>query len=181
MDVSSRTRKSRTRNGKNGTVIIAHLRRIVRAIQEQSATIEAAVGLTGPQLWALREINASVRGLSLGEIAKRLCLHKASAGRIAERLLQRGLIQADRPENDKRYVVVRVTKAGRVLAERPVAGPAQASLLSRLDNLDRDETEHLEATLSRLVQLLGAESIEPGPLFDESSERKRRSSRRRGG
>lgn len=187
-----RTRSSRSRTAagpaRGAPLVLTQLRQIVRAIQEQSASIEATVGLTGPQLWALREINGSPGGLSLGELAQRLVLHKANAGRLAERLGKRGLVHAERPASDRRVVLVRVTPEGRRIAERPVAGPPQASLLARLDRLPAKELADLRATLARLVQLLGAESVEPGPLFEDGATpgaapgehpRRKKASRRR--
>ena len=167
------------RSQQGSAAVLANLRRIVHAIQAQSAAIEAAVGVTGPQLWALREVNRSVAGLPLGELARRLVLHKASAGRIVERLLARRLVQTERPANDRRFVVVRITDKGRALAERPVAGPAQASLLARLDRLPASELDVLDETLTKLVVLLGAETVEPVPFFDESVVRPKRKSKPR--
>src|SRR5581483_894125 len=158
--------------------VIANLRRIVRAIHEQSAAIEGATGLTGPQLWALREVAGDAAGLSIGEVGRRLQCHKTSAGRIVERLLRAGLVRAEKAARDRRVVLVRATRAGRELAARPIAGPPQANLLARLDSLGPREVARLEAALERLVELLGAEAIEPAPLFDEP--RAGRGRRRRG-
>ncbi len=158
---------------------LTNLRRIVHAIHAQSTRIEAAVGLTGPQLWVLREINGAVGGLPVGQIAKRLVLHKASAGRIVDKLVRRGLVQSERPANDLRVVLARITEKGRKLAETTVPGPAQADLLTRLERLPLDDIESIDGTLRRVVALLGAEEVAATPMFDDRATRRRSGGRRR--
>lgn len=171
--------EARARSRVAAAETLVNLRRIVHAIQAQSTRIEASVGLTGPQLWVLREINGAVGGLPIGQIAKRLVLHKASAGRIVDKLVARGLVQSERPANDLRVVLARVTEKGRKLAAAAVAGPAQADLLTRLERLALDEIEGINGTLERVVALLGAEDVAAAPLFDEGRARpsRKRSSR----
>ena len=91
----------------------------------------------------------------------------ASAGRIVEKLVARGLVHSERPANDLRVVLARITEQGRRLAEAVVQGPAQADLLTRLERLDPEEIEAIDRTLRRVVVLLDAETVEARPLFDE--------------
>lgn len=151
---------------------LEHLRRIVQAIHSQSVAIEAATGLTGPQFWALREVARARDGLTLGELARRLALHKANAGRLADRLARRRYITRETPPDDRRVVVVRATAAGLKKAEVHVAAPPQAHLLRTLEGLQRDELTRIEGALARLVQLLGAEDAEAGPLFEPPPRRR---------
>ncbi|HZU97723.1 MAG TPA: MarR family transcriptional regulator [Planctomycetota bacterium] len=171
--------EARARSRAAAASTLTNLRRIVHAIQGQSSRIESSVGLTGPQLWALREINATVGGLPLGQIARKLVLHKANAGRIVDKLVALGLVQTERPANDLRVVLARITEKGRSLAEAAVQGPAQADLMTRLERLPPDEIEAIAGTLDRVVELLGAETAEAGPLFEEGATR--RSPRKRRG
>jgi DNA-binding MarR family transcriptional regulator len=147
---------------------LAHLRRIVHAIHAQSARIESALGLTGPQLWALREVARSAEGISLGEIAKRLALHKATAGRLVERLISARLVRGTRPAWDRRIFLVVATPRGARLARRSVANPAQADLLSKLERLEPSRLRRFERALAGIVKLIGAEKVKPAPLFEES-------------
>jgi DNA-binding MarR family transcriptional regulator len=176
-----RTRESgaRARSRAAAGSALTNLRRIVHAIQAQSTRIESAVGLTGPQLWALREINGAVGGLPVGQIGRKLVLHKASAGRIVDKLATLGLVQTERPPNDLRVVLARITQKGRRLAETAVQGPAQADLVTRLERLPADEIEEISRMLERIVELLGAEAVEATPLFEDRAPRKRAGGRRR--
>jgi DNA-binding MarR family transcriptional regulator len=157
--------------------VLRSLRRVIRTIHSQSAAIEANLGLTGPQLWALREIDRDIQGLPLIEIASHLAIHPANAGRLVDRLVAKRLVKKERPANDRRYVVARITEAGRQVARRPVKGPVQADLLARLEELPADTVERIALALADLVSLLGAEGVEPSPLFEperDGSERPRR-------
>lgn len=130
--------------------------------------IESATGLSGPQFWALKEVASAPDGLTLGELAERLALHKANAGRLADRLARRRLVTRTTPADDRRVVRVKVTAKGLERAELPISAPPQAHLLARLESLPPAELRALERSLARLVELLGADGEEPGPLFDDA-------------
>src|SRR5687767_1519070 len=113
---------------------LANVRRIVHAIHAQSTAIESTAGVTGAQLWVLRELARAEQGvLTLSEIAQKLALHRANAGRLVERLADKRLVKRETPAHDRRVVLVRLTKAGEARLRRPVAGPPQADLLARLE------------------------------------------------
>lgn len=144
-----------------------HVRRVVKAIHSHSVAIEVATGLSGPQFWALKEVAGVPDGLTLGELAERLALHKANAGRLADRLARRRLVRRETPAADRRVVRVKVTRRGLEKAELPVSAPPQADLLARLAELPASELQAIERALARLVELLGAAADEPGLMFDE--------------
>lgn len=158
-----------------------HVRRVVQAIHGQSVAIEQATGLTGPQFWALREVARSKDGLSLGELAERLALHKANAGRLADRLATKRLVTRETPPDDRRVVLVRVTAAGLERAELPVTAPPQAHLLARLEALPARELASIEGALERLVELLGVEAAEAAPMFEDRARKARAAPRDDGG
>jgi DNA-binding MarR family transcriptional regulator len=150
---------------------LVHLRRIFHAIRARSVTIKKRVRLSGPQIWALHAVAASEKGLALGEIASHLAVHKASAGRVVEALLEKKLVASERPSRDRRFVIVTATKKGRDLLAKPGTPlPLQVQLLESLSRVPEAELVAIEGTLARLVQLIGAENIEPGFIFDKKEE-----------
>jgi DNA-binding MarR family transcriptional regulator len=148
---------------------LAHIRRIIHRIHAQSAAIEASVGVTGPQFWAMRELVPEP--LPVGAIAERLAIHKATAGRLVDRLVRKKLVTARRSGSDRRVVVVELTAKGRKLASRKAPRPAQADLLVELERLPRAKLAGIEETLAELVRLLRAQDEEVRPLFDERRRR----------
>lgn len=145
---------------------LEHLRRLVQAIHTQSAAIEGATGLTGPQFWALREVARERAGITLSELARRLALHKANAGRLADRLASKRLLTRETPPSDRRVVIVRATAAGMRQSQLPVSAPPQAHLLARLEDLPPGEQLAIERSLGTLVELLGLAAAEAPPLFE---------------
>lgn len=147
---------------------LGHLRRVIQAIHSQSVAIEAELGLSGPQLWALREIvgAADEEGLSLGELARRLALHPANAGRLVDRLARRRLVRRQRSSQDRRVILVAATAAGERLAEARLNSPPQQDLLRRLSGLPPAEVARIERTLARLAELMGQDGDPGEPLFE---------------
>jgi MarR family transcriptional regulator for hemolysin len=170
--------RSRTTRADLTARSLGHLRRIIHAIHTRSAGIEAATGLTGPQLWALSEVVRAPEGVTLSELARRLALHKANAGRLVDRLVTKRLVRRETPPSDRRVVVVHATAAGRRRAHAAGQGPPQARLLSELEGLGRAELAGIEKALARLVALLGAEEVEGAPLFDQAGRAGRPPARR---
>lgn len=162
------------------TKALEHLRRIVQALHEDAVAIEAATGLTGPQFWALREVVGASDGLTLGELARRLALHKANAGRLVERLARQRLVRRETPPDDRRVVIVRPTAAGLRRCQLPIPAPPQERLRERLERLPAARRDELVRALERLEALLGADGLEPAPMFEQppSRPRGRRGTRR---
>ncbi len=155
------------------TLALEHLRRIVQALHEDAVAISDATGLSAPQFWALREVVRAADGLSLSELARRLALHKANAGRLVERLARQRLVRRETPADDRRVVIVRPTAAGVRRCQLLVQAPPQERLRARLERLSAAKRDELVRALERLVELLGAEELEPAPLFEQPPARAR--------
>lgn len=152
---------------------LEHLRRIVQALHEDAVAVEEATGLTAPQFWALREVVRAGDGITVGELARRLALHKANAGRLVERLARQRLVRRETPEDDRRVVIVRPTAAGLRRCQLPIPAPPQERLRARLERLPAAKRDELVRALERLVTLLGAEDLEPAPMFEQVTSRPR--------
>ena len=77
------------------------------------------VGLTGPQLVILREIEG-LADVSVGQLARKVSLSQATVTGILERLGKKKLIDRQRTPDDRRRVLVHITPEGRkLLAEAP--------------------------------------------------------------
>jgi DNA-binding MarR family transcriptional regulator len=164
---------SRTQGRALAATSLDHVRRIVKSILAASTRIESRTGLTGAQFWALSEVALAKDGLPLGALARKLALHPANAGRLVERLAAKGLVRRETHAHDARVVLVRPTPRGARLAAREVAAPAQADLLERLAALPDAEARAIERALARVVEMLGASRLEPGPLFEGEPARGR--------
>lgn len=140
------------------------LRRILKAVEANARTLARDTSLTPSQLVVLKEL-ASEPSLQPGELARTAGLKQATISILLDRLQERGYIQRERGNSDRRTVHVRITQDGRsALAAAPDL--LQAEFGARFNELPDWEQAYINAALVRLVSLLGAGSIDAAPMLD---------------
>jgi DNA-binding MarR family transcriptional regulator len=145
--------------------VLVAFRKIIQSIDLHSRYLVKTVGLTGPQLIALREISRS-NEVSLGEVARAISLSQATVTGIIERLEKQGLVGRRYSEIDRRKVLVHISKDGKQLLD--VAPPLlQESFMNRFNGLADWEQAMILSSLQRIVSMLDAGSIkvDPSPRF----------------
>jgi DNA-binding MarR family transcriptional regulator len=141
------------------------LRRIVRALEDYSRSVEKRFGLTGPQLWALWELGQG-GPLALKDLAERMKLDASTMVGVVDRLVAKGLVVRNPDPQDRRRVSLEPTGKGReILAAAP--HPAQGHLLAGLEKMDPEAVAGLHRALSTLVDVMGARSVEAPFFFAE--------------
>lgn len=129
----------------------------------RSRQLEKSVGLTVPQLIVLKEV-AEAGEAPIGRIAARVSLSQATVTTIVDRLEQRGAIQRQRAESDRRKVFVTLTAVGSELIERSPT-ILQEEFLSAFERLAQWEQTQMLATLQRVAAMMKAEGIPATPLL----------------
>ncbi len=144
---------------------VQDLRRIVKALEDYSRSVEKRFDLTGPQLWALWELGR-IHPCALKDLAEKMKLDSSTVVGVVSRLVAKGLVvrQPD-PEDGRRISLTPSTKGEAILAAAP--HPAQGHLLAGLERMDRDKVEHLRNALATLVQVLEAGHLEAPFFFAE--------------
>jgi DNA-binding MarR family transcriptional regulator len=131
-------------------VALRKLRIVFRAAQRHSDWIEKQCGLTGSQLWIMRELN-DAPGLRVGEVAQRLSIHQTTTSNIVDALLKKGFVVKLRDESDQRVVRLFLTSKGKgVLASAP--SPARGMIAEALTRLDDRDLRSLNKGLTALVE-----------------------------
>lgn len=99
--------------------VILNLARTAEYIGSRGAEVFKRADLTPTQYNALRILRgAGEAGLSCGEISERMVTKDSDITRLLDRLERRGLISRERPENNRRVVLARITGDGlKLLAE----------------------------------------------------------------
>ncbi|MEO8627293.1 MAG: MarR family transcriptional regulator [Betaproteobacteria bacterium] len=125
---------------------------MLQASRPQSSAVERRYGVTGAQLWALREL-ARQPGVRVTDLAAAMALHQSTVSNMIDKLIRKRLIRRERGDEDRRVVRLHLTvAAARVLRAAPTPGSGMlANALeglpsSALTGLDRQ----LEALLSRM-------------------------------
>ena len=147
------------------SVMIA-LRKIIQAIDMNSKKLVKRVGLTGPQLVILQEID-NLGEVTAGEIARAVSLSQATVTGILERMEKRGLLARQRCDSDKRRIMIRITPSGKhILQEAPPL--MQEAFIERFASLQDWEQTMILSALQRLVSIMDARAIQAGPFLATS-------------
>jgi len=103
----------------NDELVAVLERLVVGSVAITARAIAAAdAELTFMQWRVLLVVSEREEGQAVGEIAARIGAHASPASRVVSRLKRRGLVTADKGDQDKRVVCVRLTEAGRALRTR---------------------------------------------------------------
>ena len=79
--------------------------------------LEQAAGI--PLRWydALVHLEETPEGLRMNELAERILYSKSGFTRVVDRMEEAGLVRRDRPDNDRRSILVVLTETGRQTME----------------------------------------------------------------
>jgi DNA-binding MarR family transcriptional regulator len=137
--------------------IVQGLRRIVKALHTYSQDVRSAYGLTGPQLWALKTLEANGQ-MSAGRLAAALAVHQSSVSILIDRLGKRGLVRRHPGRHDRRVVNLELTGRGATLAA-DAPEPAQGRLLHALEAMPAREVRTIRVAIDRLVRAMEANDV----------------------
>jgi len=139
-----------------------NLRRIVRALEDYSQSVEKRFDLTGPQLWALWELGRN-SPCALKNLAERMKLDSSTVVGVVDRLVLKGLVLRNPDAEDRRRISLTVTPKGEeILTAAP--HPAQGHLLAGLETMERGKVESLHEALKTLASVLEVDHLDV-PFF----------------
>jgi len=150
--------------------ILDAIREIVRVLRESSRAAEAKVGLSGAQLFVLQKLGEG-GPLSLNELAARTLTHQSSVSVVVSRLVEAGLVQRRRAEDDARRLELALTRQGEQLLSR-APDAAQERLIQGVRELSATDRKRLAQGLKRLLERMGVEERTPEMFFEEPPKAK---------
>ena len=157
------------------------LRRIVRVLSSAARESSRQRGLTGAQLFVMRQISAAP-GCSIGELVRRTLSRQSTVSEVVSRLVDRGFVVRRARESDARQVELTLTPRG-AKAIAGVGATAQERLAEGLATLPVDERTTFAGTIERWIAAAGIADV-PATLFFEdrgtaTAPRHRKSGQRR--
>ncbi|WP_414827708.1 MarR family winged helix-turn-helix transcriptional regulator [Alteromonas sp. H39] len=144
--------------------LLVALRRVIRAVDLRSKQLSKSVGLTGPQLMVMQNIQEKP-GIMVKDIAENINLSPATITNILDRLEARDLAQRIRSTTDKRKVGVFVTEKGKY-ALQDAPRPLQEHFIERFNHLKEWEQSQMVATMQRIATMMDAEDIDASPFLE---------------
>jgi DNA-binding MarR family transcriptional regulator len=166
-----RARGTRTRAGKarpdpdDVARIVQSLRRMTRAIELYSQDVVREFGLTGPQLWALKNLLRD-GPLTPNQMAVSLAVDQSSVSSLLRRLENKALITRTRVAEDQRSVQIDLTAQGRELALRAPEA-AQGRLLHGLSQMPATRVRTLRRSIDTLLEAMEASDVEARFFFSD--------------
>lgn len=140
------------------------LRRVVRALSTSLRGAPRADGITGAQLFVLRQI-AAAPGLSMNDLAARTLARQSTVSEVVSRLTQRGLVLRGMHAQDARQAVLTLTASGR-RAIVGVEATTQERLAEGLTLMSASQRAVLAGALEAWLAAAGLSDI-PAPMFFE--------------
>ena len=135
--------------------VLRNLRLVFHTVRGHFRDIERQAGVSGAQVWALSVVRDRP-GIRLGELAQALDIHQSTASNLIKRLAEQGMLDAVRPDGDRRIVELHVTPLARSVLRRAPA-PLAGVLPDALEKLSHETLARLEGDLDTLLALLGAD------------------------
>lgn len=146
------------------------LRRLVNGMRVSAHAAERDLGVSGAQLFVLRELDAEP-GCSIRRLSERTLTDPSSVSVVVARLTARGLVSRRRDAADGRRSSLTVSKKGQALLRR-APEPYQVRLFASLHALPKARLRTLRESLATIVRDLGL-SRGSAPLFFERNPPRR--------
>lgn len=146
--------------------ILQKFRIIVSAAQKYSQRVEKQLGVTGAQLWIMKEIDVTP-GLRVGEVAKKLAIHQTTASNLLDALEKKEMICKSRMKTDQRIVNLTLTDTGRSLLQK-APEPVRGLLPEALSQLKEEDLarlgECMDVLLKSIQQVDEGFALQPLPF-----------------
>jgi DNA-binding MarR family transcriptional regulator len=135
--------------------LIVELRRIARAADVHSHLLQREYGITGPQLATLRVIRR-LQPITAGALAKATHVGFATMSGILDRLVAHQFITRTRDPDDRRSVILKITRPGERLLE---SAPSilQTRLRQEIDQMSESRRTMLLNMMRSVADFMQAE------------------------
>jgi MarR family transcriptional regulator, organic hydroperoxide resistance regulator len=127
---------------------------VAHGLQRTSKHMAMRLGVTGPQRFVLRMIGR-FPDVTPGRLARLLHVHPSTLTEILRRLESQNLVQRCHDTQDRRRVLLVLTRRGRALNKR-LEGTIEAAVARLLSETDPTTLDASRQVLRRLAELLRA-------------------------
>ncbi len=137
--------------------VLVTLRQITRAVDLYSQSLVKKIGLTGPQLFIIKELSLN-ENITPGTLAKYMSISQATITSMIDRLETKGYVKRQRDAKDRRKVKIVLLDPGKeVLRSNPSL--LQEDFIRRFEELKPWEQTLILSSLQHVSELMQAERI----------------------
>jgi DNA-binding MarR family transcriptional regulator len=133
--------------------ILDSVRRLVRYLRINDRAAQTKVGLSGAQLFVMRELGRTP-SMSLSQLAQRTLTDQSSVSVVVTRLVDAGYVTRDRDTHDARRLVLNLTKSGKTVLQHAPA-PPQERLVEVIEEFSASDRKRFADCFERLIGQLG--------------------------
>jgi len=134
---------------------------LTRVLQSRDRDRACCYELSVSQCHALQTL-VSDGPMTVTQLGNNLYLEKSTASRLANGLLDRGLVRKRSPDSDGRVVILQVTEQGHRLS-RKILNDLEEEYMDLLEEFDPEVRKALPRLVARLTQTISARADLPGP------------------
>lgn len=135
--------------------VLRRFRFLSNAARANFRELEKPAGISGSQLWALSVVRDRP-GIGVGDLAQAMDIHQSTASNLLRPMFKAGWLEAQRAQEDRRLVELRITPAAATLLGA-IPGPFSGLLPQALDRLDTAVLQRLERDLLRVTRAIEQE------------------------
>lgn len=143
------------------------LRRLVRALSSSAREASRGGGLSGAQLFVLRQV-AARPGLSIGQLAASTLSRQSTVSEVVSRLVERELVARETSAADARQAELSLTAAGR-RAIAKFGATAQERLAAGLASMPAARRRVLADALESWLSAAELTDVPAAMFFDEQT------------
>jgi DNA-binding MarR family transcriptional regulator len=156
-------RTTSPRRDEQEEALLLALRRLLRRVELSSAELEAAHGVTQPQLLCLRALSVNP-SMTLGELSHEVRLSPSTLVGVVDRLEAKGLAERTRDRDDRRRIHITATAAGKAKATK-APEPLHLRTQTALASIPPTALATTVRVLERLVLTLDAAGDSDDPVL----------------
>jgi DNA-binding MarR family transcriptional regulator len=159
------------KNDDSTTRAMDGLRSLVRALGASARTATRIGGVSGAQLFALRQIHKHP-GIGVSELAGVTLARQSTVSELVSRLVHHGLVKRGTSESDARHATLSLTAKG-LRAIRNSEPTAQERLVAGLAALPRGTRAAIADGIDAWLDKSGLAHVSPGMFFESESGKRR--------
>jgi len=153
-----------SQNTQTEEVLLA-IRRLMQTGELYTKELDKKFGVSATQLNCIHALY-EYGSIPISKIAEYMMVKSSTVTGVLDRLEQKNLVQRERSGKDRRVINIRLTEAGKALAEK-VPSSIDQRIVQGLKTVSPAEIDQIANALNKLTGMLYREAIEMN-MFDQS-------------